>query len=315
MSDAVTLREPQDVPTFSECVVGYRAWRADTKELLWPLHSTRRPWSPGVNTARCNCRTSSSLRFEWSWHEGRRVLEPAPGHDAPDDHCVCGLYSLRHPRKAWFDTPAWSASRHVVGAVASWGHIQVHNAGFRAEHACIVTLAYHPDTPPDGLQALEQIAARYRVELVPLAELEQAASHHGSPLPESVHPVIHDDARHEHPTSNGEVEAAFDATMVTGKASAASSPADEPMRQTHRIRTYVLNGLLGVAALAIGLLSLLHPIAGWAFGEAHRSELPPVWGVGLLVLPVVLIGIAIWQAWWTVTIDIEAWRQRRRRRR
>ena len=181
MSDAVTLREPQDVPTFSECVVGYRAWRADMKDLLWPLHSTRRPWSPGVNTARCNCRTSSSLRFEWSWHEGRRVLEPAPEHDAPGDHCVCGLYSLRHPRKAWFDTPAWSASRHVVGAVASWGHIQVHNAGFRAEHACIVTLAYHPDTPPDGLQALERIAARYRVELVPLAELSRQPAATGAP--------------------------------------------------------------------------------------------------------------------------------------
>ena len=50
--------------------------------------------------------------------------------------------------------------------------------------------------------------------------------------------------------------------------------------------------------------------AGWAFGEAHRSDAPPVWGVGLLVLPVVLLGLAIW----TLELDLEAWRERRRRR-
>lgn len=314
MSDAVKPSEPRDVPTFSECVVGFRAWRADTENRLWPLHSTRRPWSPGVNTARCNCGTSNSLRFEWAWHEGRRVLEPAPEHEAPDSDCVCGLYSLRHPRKAWFDTPAWNASRHVVGAVASWGHIQVHSAGLRAEHACVVSLAYHPDTAPDGLQALERIAERYRVELVPLVELELAASRHGTPLPESMHPVRHGDVPHEHPTPNGESQSAFDTTMILGKARAASSPADEPMRQTHRLRAYTLSALLGVAALAIGVLSLLHPVSGWAFGEAHRSDAPPIWGVGFLTVPIVLVGIAIWQAWWTITIDIEAWRRRRRRR-
>jgi hypothetical protein len=111
----------QDVPMFSECVVGYREWKADALGQLWPLRSARRPWQPGINMARCNCRTPDSLRFEWSWLEGQRVLEPAPAHKAPNSTCRCGLYSWRRPRKRWFDAPVWKASHMVVGAVASWG--------------------------------------------------------------------------------------------------------------------------------------------------------------------------------------------------
>jgi hypothetical protein len=171
-------------------VLGYRAWVADERDQLWPIYSARRPWLPGINTARCNCKNPhrQTLRFEWSWHNGRRVLEPAPEHPAPDAGCVCGLYSWRRPSKRWPIEPRWETSREVVGAVASWGHLQVHADGFRAEHACVVTLAYHPDTTSDALPALRRIAARYRVELVPLTELEEAASVHGTPLPDTLCP-------------------------------------------------------------------------------------------------------------------------------
>jgi lysylphosphatidylglycerol synthetase-like protein (DUF2156 family) len=81
-----------------------------------------------------------------------------------------------------------------------------------------------------------------------------------------------------------------------------------------RIGSYALMALLGIAALAVGLLSLRHPIAGWAFGEAHKSDAPPVWGVDLLVVPVVLLGLVIWRALWTTELDLEARRERRRRR-
>jgi hypothetical protein len=101
MSDTAMAREPEDVPTFIECVIGYRAWHADVEDQLWPLHSGRWPWLPGVNTAHCNCGSWRSLRFEWLWHEGRRVLAPAPEHLAPDPGCTCGLYSWRRPRRAW----------------------------------------------------------------------------------------------------------------------------------------------------------------------------------------------------------------------
>ena len=76
----------------------------------------------------------------------------------------------------------------VCGAVASWGRLRVHGDGFRAEHACVVALAYPPETRADEVRKLERVAVRYRVELVPLDRLEQAASRHGSPLPDSLRP-------------------------------------------------------------------------------------------------------------------------------
>jgi hypothetical protein len=36
-------RESEDVPTFIECVIGYRAWHGDVNDQLWPLHSVRSP--------------------------------------------------------------------------------------------------------------------------------------------------------------------------------------------------------------------------------------------------------------------------------
>jgi hypothetical protein len=68
--------------------------------------------------------------------------------------------------------------------------LQVHGDGFRAEHACVVTLGYPPDTSPEARATLSRVAARYRVELVPLARLEEAASRHGTPLPDNLRPAV-----------------------------------------------------------------------------------------------------------------------------
>src|SRR5207244_11569045 len=84
-----------EVPTYSQCVVGYRAWVADAHDALWPIGDHRCAWAPGINTARCNCEGGESLRFTWSVLDGRRVLEPAPMHDAPAASCHCGLYAWR----------------------------------------------------------------------------------------------------------------------------------------------------------------------------------------------------------------------------
>jgi hypothetical protein len=168
--------------------VGYRAWAVDEKDQLWPLWSKRRPWLPGVNTARCNCRVTNSLKFDWSWQDGQRVLEPSPSHAAPQPECVCGLYSWRRPPQEWFRRPELSAPPSVIGAVASWGRMQVHDTGFRAEHACVVTIAYDEAIGREPRERLERIAHRYRVELVPLGELEEAASVHGTPLPDTLRP-------------------------------------------------------------------------------------------------------------------------------
>jgi hypothetical protein len=88
-----------------------------------------------------------------------------------------------------------------------------------------------------------------------------------------------------------------------------------PHERAGKAVSYVLVALGGVAALTIGLFSLAHPYAAWAPGEAHRADLPPVWGVSLLVVPIVLVGFAAFRTWWTLELDWEAWRARRRKRR
>lgn len=179
---------PAQEPTFSECVVGYRAWRVDGQDRLWPISDRRRPWQPGINDARCNCSVQGAASFHGSWPDGDRMLEPQPEHEAPDADCTCGLCSWRRPRSGWALDHRLATGSMVCGAVASWGRLQVHGDGFRAEHACVVALAYPPETRVDEVQKLEQVAVRYRVELVPLDRLEQAASRHGSPLPDSLRP-------------------------------------------------------------------------------------------------------------------------------
>lgn len=187
MSEVPDIDAGLEIPVFSECVIGYREWGADRSQQLTPMTQRRGAWVPGINTARCDCRSPGSLQFEWSWQEGRRVIEPTPAHEAPDEACSCGLYSLRRPRREWFARPELSVPPRVVGAVASWGRMQVHGTGFRAEHSCVVALGRHRQAPREAVQELERIAARYRAPLVPIEELEEAARRYGAPVPDSLH--------------------------------------------------------------------------------------------------------------------------------
>jgi hypothetical protein len=179
---------PAEVPAFSECVVGYRAWRIDSRDRLWPISDRRSPWETGINDARCNCSVDGSTSLDASRRDGRRVPECHPEHEAPDADCTCGLYSWRRPRSGWALDHRLAAGSMVCGAVASWGRLQVHRDGFRAARACVVALAYPPGTRADVVRKLERVARRYRVELVALDRLEETASRHGSPLPDSLRP-------------------------------------------------------------------------------------------------------------------------------
>jgi hypothetical protein len=183
------LVDPADLPTYSQCVLGYRAWDADAEGRLWPISDRRRPWVPGVNTARCNCEAANSRRLEWSSFEGWRRLEPAPEHQAPAAGCACGLYSWRRPPRDWSGSRAGATPPRIVGAVASWGLLHVHDDGFRAEHACVVVLAHREDIDADSFETLASIARSYRADLVSLADLEQTAGKHGAPLSDGVRPA------------------------------------------------------------------------------------------------------------------------------
>jgi hypothetical protein len=74
---------------------------------------------------------------------------------------------------------------------------------------------------------------------------------------------------------------------------------------------------LGLGGL-IGLALILLPRADLSLSATtnyHRSQLPGLLGIDLLAIPVCLLGIAAYRAWWALRIDVEAWKQHRRRGR
>jgi hypothetical protein len=159
-----------DVPFFSQAVIGFRQWLLIDGSLC-PLFTCTlsAPWVPGVNEARC---FSSASRHA---HD-----TPAPHDTSPQTDCSCGLYA----RHEVTDTMRRDHIKgRVTGAIAAWGDLEVHHDGFRAQYAVVCALAESASTPIPAA-----VAARYHVPLLPLDRLEAEALRHGAPLPGSVRP-------------------------------------------------------------------------------------------------------------------------------
>jgi hypothetical protein len=91
-----------------------------------------------------------SLFQQAGWRAGPGAVTTAScaagrSHRAPHASCGCGLYAL-HPDPGQCRTsfeaasraatsPAPSAGARVAGIVAAWGQVELHDTGFRAEHA------------------------------------------------------------------------------------------------------------------------------------------------------------------------------------
>lgn len=184
----------EDVPTFSECVIGYRQWSVDALDQLWPLTVRQRPWQPGINDAVCDRNAHHHNYFLTTaamlYGAPSVPVRPPKRHSAPHKDCECGLYAWRCIRPEWITREGQLREPHmppVVGAVAFWGDVRVHREGFRAEKACIVALAYRAERP-EVAAVVARVAARYRAEVVLLDDLEIAASRYGTPLPDSMQP-------------------------------------------------------------------------------------------------------------------------------
>jgi hypothetical protein len=117
-----------------------------------------------------------ALAFGVTWPDGGRPLEATclkkHSHEAPATHCSCGIYAW-HPRawavRAVFD----AASAHdeaVAGLVAAWGHVEIHDTGFRAQYARPTAfLLPTPSRAGSYTGRVRALAARYGAEVIAVA--------------------------------------------------------------------------------------------------------------------------------------------------
>jgi hypothetical protein len=103
---------------------GLRAWTVGGAGKRLESLAQRRAWARGSRSTTARCAV------------GR-------GHSAPASNCGCGLYAL-HPTASQCQSSFDQARRaartgepgaEVFGIVAAWGEVEVHESGFRAEHA------------------------------------------------------------------------------------------------------------------------------------------------------------------------------------
>ena len=150
-------------PDLIRAVIGFRQWRLHGDE-LWSLHADDR-WQRGLQTARC---------LGDHVHDG----------PAPQNGCTCGFYAWYAPTPR---TASAGTSELVGGAVALWGHVELHAHGIRAQHAMIVALAL-PMSWGRKRRRLVAVANALEVPAVPARRLKAAALEHGDVIPRRMRP-------------------------------------------------------------------------------------------------------------------------------
>lgn len=156
-------------------VVGFRAWRIVGDRLLSPYIPCR--WEGRVLHAACfdaNRRLFAPAARGW-------LTEP---HVSPHPDCQCGIYAYhRAGTQSYYGEWLWTE-----GVLSCWGRIEAHAQGLRAEHGRIEVLALPPRNDPERRLAVQQVAERLGIELVPRAELPAVATALGGPLPRALRP-------------------------------------------------------------------------------------------------------------------------------
>lgn len=165
---AAPAPEPPGPPArVSGKVLGFRCWTLEGYRLLSVNPAFRAWWTVGENRAKCLASP------DW---EGV--------HEAPHHACQCGLYAWHLPGSLLIP----HGDGLVYGAVLAWGRMEVHAAGFRAEFAEPVMLAYHPRQAYEDVRRAETIASEMALPFVTVEELATRATEFGEPVPEDLRP-------------------------------------------------------------------------------------------------------------------------------
>jgi hypothetical protein len=156
-----------DAPDLIEPVVAFRSWRVVDGR----LRSVYLPhfWTGRETTARC---------MHAQAPDAGAPRSAAPGHEAPDRGCTCGVYAYYRP-DVNFPTVDHQG---VAGIVTLWGAIEVHDEGMRAQHARIEALALYSRWTTRQIEAVRGVAEDLGVDLVDLDEIEDAARRYGAPM-------------------------------------------------------------------------------------------------------------------------------------
>ncbi len=158
-------------PLVAGKVHGVRSWRlldgGDGGAVLLGSMSSGSYWPPGRPlTARCDA--TPELR----------------SHSVPKGGCSCGIYAW-HPFQAVDSMaiapgPLWVEGSlpldFVTGVVEGWGRIEVHAAGFRAEHAQPAILFAEAGAPNEHLSMIERLAKSYGAAMVEVRTGEELAA-------------------------------------------------------------------------------------------------------------------------------------------
>jgi hypothetical protein len=159
-------------PDLTAPVVGFRNWRIMRDgprrgELSSPFIPIA--WPEPVLRAECR-------RFG----RAEDLLE-AP-HVAPDPACGCGISAYHSPTSDFSKIDFLGVS----GIVTVWGRIVADSDGMRAEQVRVAALGVYSRWTRRQRQSVGEIANRFGVDLVDVAELADAARDYGDTLPTSL---------------------------------------------------------------------------------------------------------------------------------
>ena len=112
----------------------------------------------------------------------RRAEDETELHEAPGAGCSCGVYA-HHPFQPWVETTyqevtvlveldhRLDAGWPVYGVIAAWGRTEVHEDGFRAQHALPVAL-FLPECARGSHweKAIRDVAAAYGIPAVDVGD-------------------------------------------------------------------------------------------------------------------------------------------------
>ena len=134
---------------------GYRGWRVILTEEAVTLQSLRpryrQAWTPGVQPAAVHTAAHAD-----PWSVLPEPLENDESPPVPHPNCLCGYNAYYRPD---IERPALMAGAdlRVAGVIRASGVVEMHEAGFRAQHAEILAIAPPRSTQNGGSDKTQEI--------------------------------------------------------------------------------------------------------------------------------------------------------------